>query len=135
MNTDQRLTVSGLKVHVVRKAIKNLHLGVYPPSGRVRVAVPLTVSDNAVRMAVIAKLSWIERQRKRFQLQPCQSRRAMVSGQSHYFFVHRYLLRIVPQHNGEKVLIRSRSTIEMYVAPHTDSAKRKKILRQWYRQH
>ena len=29
------ITVSGLNVQVVRKAIKNLHLGSYPPAGRV----------------------------------------------------------------------------------------------------
>lgn len=136
MNTDQRhLNVSGLSVHVVRKAIKNLHLGVYPPSGRVRVAAPLTVSDNAVRMAVVEKLGWIKRQRKRFQVQPRQSRREMVSGESHYFLGRRYRLRIVTKDNTGKVLLRNRSTIEMRVPPQTDAAKREKILHQWYRQH
>jgi predicted metal-dependent hydrolase len=51
------ITVSGVNVHIVRKAIKNLHLGVYPPAGRVRVAAPLAVSDNAVRLAVVGKLA------------------------------------------------------------------------------
>ena len=60
MNTEPHvITVSGVDVHVVRKAIKNLHLGVYPPAGRVRVAAPLAVSDNAVRLAVVGKLAWI----------------------------------------------------------------------------
>ena len=60
MNTEKhQIHVSGLTVDVVRKAIKNLHLGVYPPDGRVRVAVPLAVSDEAVRLAVIGKLGWI----------------------------------------------------------------------------
>ena len=64
MSTEQhQLCVGGLTVEVVRKAIKNLHLGVYPPNGRVRVAVPLAVSDEAVRLAVIGKLGWIKRQR------------------------------------------------------------------------
>jgi predicted metal-dependent hydrolase len=61
-----RITVGGLKVEVVRKDIKNLHLGVYPPHGRVRVAAPLVVSDEAVRLAVIDKLSWIKRQKAKF---------------------------------------------------------------------
>jgi hypothetical protein len=55
------LTVSGIKVEVVRKDIKNLHLGVYPPQGRVRVAAPRVVSDEAIRLAVIEKLGWIKR--------------------------------------------------------------------------
>ena len=57
-----RITVGGIAVDVVRKDIKNLHLGVYPPHGRVRVAAPLDVSDEAVRLAVIDKLGWIKRQ-------------------------------------------------------------------------
>ena len=57
MNTEKRqIVVNGLAVQIVRKAIKNLHLGVYPPNGRVRVAAPLQVSDAAVRRAVIGKL-------------------------------------------------------------------------------
>ena len=49
------ITISGLSVEIVRKDIKNLHLGVYPPNGRVRVAAPLVVSDEAVRLAVIGR--------------------------------------------------------------------------------
>ena len=77
--------VRGIRVEVVRKDIKNLHLGVYPPMGRVRVAVPLVISDEAVRLAVIDKLGWIKRQRTKFAQQPRQSQREMVNGESHYF--------------------------------------------------
>jgi predicted metal-dependent hydrolase len=51
---------------VVHKAIKNLHLGGYPSHGRVRVAAPLVVSDEAIRLAVIDKLGWIKRKRGAF---------------------------------------------------------------------
>ena len=57
MSTEpRRLMVSGMPVEVVRKPIKNLHLGVYPPNGRVRVAAPVAVSDEAVRLAVVSRL-------------------------------------------------------------------------------
>ena len=69
------ITVSGVRVSIVRKAIKNLHLAVYPPHGRVRVAAPLAVSDEAVRLAVIGKLGWIKWQQARFESQPRQSER------------------------------------------------------------
>ena len=55
-----RLVVAGIPVEVVRKDIRNLHLGVYPPHGRVRVAAPLVISEDAVRLAVIDKLAWIK---------------------------------------------------------------------------
>ena len=70
--TVKRISVSGILVEVVRKDIKNLHLGVYPPLGRVRVAAPLVINDEAVRLAVIDKLGWIKRQRAQFASQPRQ---------------------------------------------------------------
>ena len=94
MNTEaRRITVGGIAVDVVRKDIKNLHLGVYPPHGRVRVAVPLVVSDEAVRLAVIDKLGWIKRQKIKFAEQPRQSQREMVNGETHYFLGRRFRLR------------------------------------------
>ena len=97
MTTDPRpsrgqITVSGIRVQIERKDIKNLHLGVYPPNGRVRVAAPLVVSDDAVRLAVIDKLGWIRRQQAKFVEQPRQSAREMVNGESHYFLGRRYRL-------------------------------------------
>lgn len=83
MTTEIRhLTVSGVKVEVVRKDIKNPHLGVYPPYGRVRVAAPLVVSDEAVRLAVIDKLGWIRRQKTKFAEQPRQSQREMATAKA-----------------------------------------------------
>src|SRR5438552_11140500 len=96
MNTEEhQLTVSGLKVHIVRKAIKNLHLGVYPPNGRVRVAAPLRVHNEAIRLAVISRLAWIKRQRNRFNSQERQSAREYVSRESHYVLGRRYLLNVI----------------------------------------
>src|SRR5713226_7652171 len=96
MSTDGlEIRVGGVAVQIVRKDIKNLHLGVYPPNGRVRVAAPLRVSNDAVRLAVIEKLGWINRQRSKFARQPRQSKREVVSGESHYFLGRRYRLRVL----------------------------------------
>ncbi len=55
------MVVSGIAVQVVRKPIKNLHLSVYPPDGHVRVAVPLHMTDDNIRLAVISRLNWIKK--------------------------------------------------------------------------
>jgi predicted metal-dependent hydrolase len=134
MSTERhQITVSGLTVEVVRKAIKNLHLGVYPPHGRVRVAAPLAVSDDAVRLAVIGKLAWIKRQQEKFEVQPRQSRREMVRGESHYFLGQRYRLRIIQHHGAGKVLLRNKA-IDLYVRPETSAEQREQVLHRWYRQ-
>lgn len=44
-----QITGADLIIDVVRKPIKNLHVGVYPPDGRVRIAAPQRVSDEAIR--------------------------------------------------------------------------------------
>src|SRR3989304_3946893 len=89
------IRVGGLGVQIVRKDIKNLHLGVYPPNGRVRVAVPLAITDDAVRLAVIGKMGWIKKQQAAFAAQVRQSEREMVSGESHYVQGRRYRLDFV----------------------------------------
>lgn len=135
MNTEQHLiTVSGLQVQIVRKAIKNLHLGVYPPHGRVRVATPLAVSDEAVRLAVIGKLGWIKRQRAAFHAQPRQSEREMVSGESHYFLGRRYRLHVVESRGAGRVVMRNGHRLDLHVRPTADEKVRERVLQQWYRE-
>lgn len=128
------ITVSGIKVEVVRKDIKNLHLGVYPPTGRVRVAVPMVVDDEAVRLAVLDKLGWIRRQKAKFVEQPRQSQREMVNGESHYFFGKRYRLRVHEQSGPARVAVRGIASLDLFVRRGTDSEQREVILLRWYRE-
>ena len=128
------IRVSGLAVQVVRKDIKNLHLGVYPPNGRVRVAVPLRVSDEAVRMAVVTRLAWIKRQRAKFAGQNRQSAREFTTGESHYFLGRRYRLNVVVLDGAAHVAIRNNRTIDLFVREGSDTAQRERVLLAWYRQ-
>ena len=135
MTTEIRqLTVGGIRVDVVRKDIKNLHLGVYPPHGRVRVAAPLVVSDEAVRLAVIDKLAWIKRQKAKFAEQPRQSRREMVNGESHYFLGRRYRLSVHEGAGRAKIAVRGIASLDLFVTPGTDADQREAILQRWYRE-
>lgn len=135
MSTDPRtITVRGLKVEVVRKNIKNLHLGVYPPNGRVRIAVPLAVSDDAIRLAVIGKFGWIRRQREKFTGQPRQTKRDMVNGESHYVFGRRYRLSLVMSKGRPRILLKTKTKMEMHVPARTSAATRRSVLDRWYRE-
>ncbi len=134
MNTEKhQITISGLVVEVVRKDIKNLHLGVYPPSGRVRVAAPLRVGDDAVRLAVIGKLGWIKRQRAKYTGQERQTAREYVTGESHYFRGRRYRLNVVCQDGPAHVSIRNNRTIDLFVRDGSDTDRRKRVFLAWYR--
>ena len=128
-----RLEVGGLSVEVVRKDIKHLHLGVYPPEGRVRVAAPLRLDDEAVRLAVVSRLAWIRRKRDGFRNQERESRREFVSGESHYFKGRRYRLDVIESPGPTGVRLRGNAWIEMRVRPPTGRDAREAMLYAWYR--
>ncbi|MDQ7835344.1 MAG: SprT family zinc-dependent metalloprotease [Humidesulfovibrio sp.] len=128
------ITIAGIRVEIVRKDIKNLHLGVYPPNGRVRVAAPLVLSDEAVRLAVIEKLAWIKKHKARFKDQPRQSQREMVNGESHYFLGQRYRLRVHEHVGSPKVALRGIATIDLFARPGASQEQREAILLGWYRE-
>jgi predicted metal-dependent hydrolase len=135
MNTEtHRITVGSMTVEIVRKAIKNLHVGVYPPHGRVRVAAPLALNDDAIKLAVISRLGWIKRQRAKFEAQPRQSKREMVTGESHYFLGQRYRLNVIKHKGAGKVMLRNKTAIDLYVRMGSDLAQREKVLQRWYRE-
>lgn len=129
-----QLDIAGIRVEVVRKDIKNLHLGVYPPLGRVRVAVPLILSDEAVRLAIIDKLGWIKRQQLQFAEQPRQSAREMVSGETHYVFGQPHRLQVHIQDGPPHVRRRGTDWLDLFVRPGASQKQRESILLNWYRE-
>lgn len=132
--SDSHLVVSGIPVQVVRKPIKNLHLSVCPPDGHVRLAVPLHMTDDNVRLAVITRLSWIKKQQAGFQVQPRQSEREMVTGESHYLFGKRYRLEVIERRGRHDVIIKNNTTLQLFVNPGTSLPNRTLVLTEWYRQ-
>lgn len=122
-------------MEVVRKDIKNLHVGVYPPDGRVRVAAPLHIDDEAVRLAVISRLEWIKRQQRGFEQQKRQSQREMVTGESHYFQGRRYRLDVIEKDSPPSVRVLDNSTIQLQVRPGSGRDKREAVFHDWYRRH
>ncbi len=129
----QQIEIRGSPVSVIRKPIKNLHIGVYPPDGRVRVAAPSRLTDDAVRLAVISRLGWIRRQQARFAEQARQSAREMVTGESQYFQGRRYRLNVIEHAGPPRVSVPDKTTLELRVRPNTDPVMRRAILQQWYR--
>ncbi len=127
------IAVGGLTVEVQPKHIKNLHLGVYPPSGRIRVAAPLSLTKDAVRLAVANKLSWIKRQQAKFALQERQSEREFVSGETHYFQGRRYRLCVIEHNGASQVVLKGKTTMHLLVKPNSTRENRKHILYCWYK--
>ncbi|MGF1672144.1 MAG: M48 family metallopeptidase [Rivularia sp. (in: cyanobacteria)] len=128
-----QITVGELNIDIVRKKIKNLHLAVYPPDGRVRIATPLNIDDEAVRLFAISKLSWIKKHQANFNTQERQSKREFVSGESHYFQGRRYLLNVIYHQGNTKVKVRNNTYIDLYVKEGSSETQRKNAMTSWYR--
>jgi hypothetical protein len=133
MNTaNGYLTVAGINVDVVYKNIKNMHISVYPPVGRVRVAAPNRLDEDAIRLAVVQRLPWIKKQREQLQAAERQSTREMVTGESHYVWGQRLRLKLTDG-GGRPHIDAVGSELQLSVPPGMDDARRRKLLESWYR--
>ena len=127
------LVVRGIDVDVIYKDIKNLHIAVYPPMGRVRVAAPKRLDDDQVRLAVIQRLPWIKRQREQLKAAPRQSEREMVTGESHYVWGVRRRLKVVERPGRAHIEIDGERMV-LYAPADSSVEQRRDCLDRWYRE-
>ncbi|TDE45881.1 M48 family peptidase [Flavobacterium rhamnosiphilum] len=128
----QEIQLGDITVEVTQKDIKNVHLSVYPPFGKVKIAAPNRMDIDTIRIYAISKLSWIRKQQVKIKAQKREAPREYLTKESHYFLGKRYLLKVI-EHNGSPVVKLKHNTIELYIRPETETAKRKEILEEWYR--
>jgi predicted metal-dependent hydrolase len=127
-----QMQIGSLSLQLNRKAIKNLHISVLPPDGRIRVAAPEQMTDTAIRMAVISRIPWIKKQQRDFAAQPRQSDREMVSGECHYFWGKRHRLNVIERLGRHEVKV-SGGKIHLFVNPGTSIQNRALVLSEFYR--
>lgn len=117
---------------VVRKGIKNVHLSVYPPDGRVRISAPLHMELDTIRVFAISKLAWIKSQQRRIRAQERETPREYLDRESHYVWGKRYLLEVVEKDAAPRIELRH-SKLVLQVRPGTGEALRQEVLDVWYR--
>ena len=126
------LQLGELTIQVIQKDIKNVHLSVYPPDGKVKVSAPSSMPLDNLRVFVISKLTWIRKQQQKLQAQARETARDYVERESHYFKGERYLLKIIEHKHPPKVVL-DHSTMMLYIRRNTATEKRAAILNEWYR--
>lgn len=127
-----QVKLGDIAVDVVQKDIKNVHLSVYPPTGRVRISAPLHMSLDTIRVFAVSKLSWIKQQHQKLQDQARESLREYLDRESQYVWGKRYLLRVVEQ-DAPPVVTLQHSTLLLQVRPGTNAVKKVAIVAEWYR--
>ena len=128
----ETLKIGSIDIEIHRKDVKNLNITVHPPLGDVRVSAPLSMSETAVRMAIIGRLAWIKKQQADFNEQRRQSKREMMSGESHYLWGKHYRLNVIERH-GKHVIKKHGHWLDLYVSPNSTVENRRKVIEEFYR--
>src|SRR5713101_3506705 len=127
-----QVKLGDIEVDVVLKDIKNVHLSVHPPTGRVRIAAPKRMRIDTIRVFAISKLDWIKQQQTKLRTQERETPREYVDRESHYVWGKRYLLTLSERDKASCVKL-THSRMLLSVRPGTDEDKRQALVEEWYR--
>lgn len=127
------ICVSGVDVEIRRKSIKNIYFTVHPPEGHVRVSAPNHITDENIRLAIVAKLRWIKKHQKNFSRQPRQPVSRFVSGEYHYFWGKPYLLQVIEHQGKGEIRSLKSDKMKMFVRRNATIEQKEKLLSDWYR--
>ena len=126
------IDLGGTTLHVVRKDIKHVHLSVYPPAGKVRVAAPVRMSLDTIRLFTISKIHWIRQQQKKLREQARETPREYLDRESHYVWGQRLLLKVAEHEAPPSVEVLG-SKLVLKVRPGADEVERAAVVAAWYR--
>jgi predicted metal-dependent hydrolase len=129
----EQIDVGGIAVDVVFKDIKNVHLSVHPPTGRVRIAAPARMNIDTIRVYAISKLDWIKKQQRKLQEQERETPREYLDRESHYVWGRRYLLKVKEENQAPSIELQH-NQIVLTVRPGSETEKRTAVVAVWYRE-
>lgn len=128
----KQIELGDIVIDVEQKDIKNIHLSVHPPNGKVRISAPRRMDLDTIRVFAISKLKWIKKQQDAFKKQERETQREYLTRESHYYLGERYLLKIIEQDASPRIILKKKE-IQLFVRPDTSQEKKKEILDEWYR--
>lgn len=128
-----QINLGEIAVDVVLKDIKNIHLSVYPPTGRVRISAPLRMDIDTIRVFAVTKIGWIKSQQQKLCGQERETPCEYLDRESHYVWGKRYLLKIEEQDAASEVELKHNKII-LRIRTATSQARKQEILEAWYRE-
>ncbi len=125
--------INGISIEIIKKNIKNMHLYVQPPNGKVQVSAPNHLSDESIFMFIRTKIGWIKKQQEKFKNQPRQTERQYVSGESFYVLGKQYYLQVEYSYKGNSLVLSDNKAI-LTVRKESTPKQREAFVREWYRE-
>jgi len=129
---NETITLGEVSILVTRKAVKNVHLSVHPPHGRVTLVAPVATRLEVARAYAISKLGWIRMQQEKMRAQARETARDYVDRESHYVWGHRYLLSIQYQ-DAKPMVSLDHKRMTLSVRPDTQAERRAEVLHEWHK--
>jgi len=126
------ITLGEIAIAVVRKDVKNVHLTVHPPDGRVTLVAPDGTRLEVARAYAISKLPWIRRQQADFVAQARETPRQFIERETHYLWGRRHLLCII-EADAKPTVVADHKRITLTVRPGHDAAKRAEVVHEWHK--
>lgn len=125
--------ISGIKISAEKRPIKNMYIKVMPPDGKVKITVPNSATEDAIRMFAISRIAWIKKQQKKFKEQSRQAERQYVTGESYYLWGTQYQLDVVYSNICNNVCLKGKKII-LQVRKDSTVQQRASVMDEWYRQ-
>ena len=128
-----QIKLGDIAIDVVRKDIKNIHLTVHPPAGRVRISAPRRMTLDNIRVFAISKLVWIKKHQRKLQEQACETPREYLDRESHCLWGKRYLFKVEEKESAAFVSLKHDKLV-LHIRPGTSDERKQDILAEWYRE-
>ena len=128
----ETIQIGDISILVIRKDIKNVHLSVHPPDGRVTLAAPTATRLDVARAYAISKLNWINQQKQALADQARETPRQFIERESHYVWGRRHLMTVLYEDTKPFVLL-DHKRITVTLRPGSDLAKRHQVMHQWHK--
>lgn len=128
---NSHIEIDGISIEIIRKPIKNMHLRIYPPDGRVQISAPLRLNIKYIHKQVEAKREWLHTQRARLQSLPAPSEPSMELGETHYFLGQAYTLLCHETQNRGGIILKD-NALFLSAKPNATALEKQVILKQWY---
>ncbi len=126
------IQIGEIEIAVTRKNIKNVHLSVHPPDGRVTLTAPENTRLEVARAYAISKLAWIRNQQEMLRNQARETRRSFVERESHYLWGRHHLLTVI-ESDGKPYVTLDHKRITLHVRPGSDEVKKAAVMHEWHK--